>query len=142
MKRMIAVAALSVASVWPVAGIANADPIGSSRSFGVELHCDNGATYDVVVTGSGPFTPAHDLASNTILVPTSFGEFHGVVTDAEGNVVEEFTDPAVLKGSATKDRATSVTCTFDVEETFEIPELGVVTLTGDGSVTGFATPAR
>ncbi|MFI7060646.1 hypothetical protein ACIBL3_06665 [Kribbella sp. NPDC050124] len=141
MKRMIAVAALGVASVWPMAGIANADPIGSSRTLLVELHCDNGSTYDVVVAGNGLFTPAHDLASSSILVPTSFGEFHGVITDAEGNVVEEFTDPAVFKGSATKDRATSVTCTFEVEQTFEIPELGVVTLTGDGSVTGFVTPA-
>jgi hypothetical protein len=142
MKRMVAVVALGVASVWPLAGVASADPIGSPRSFVEDIHCDNGVTYDVVVTGAGVFTPAHDLASNTIVVPTSFGEFHGVLTDAEGNVIEEFTDPGMFKGSATKARGTSVTCTFDFEDTFEDPVLGVVTFSGSGTVTGFVTPAN
>ena len=146
MKRTIArigaALAITMASVSSVAGIASADPVGSPVSFVVSLACDNGVNYEVIVSGNGPFAVAHDLASNSILVPTGFGEFHGVLTDAEGNVVDEFTDPPVTKGNATRDRATSATCTFEVEETFTIPELGLVTLHGEGSVIGFVTPAR
>lgn len=50
----------------------SADPSGEH----IPLVCDNGVTYDAIVTGNGGFTPAHDAASNTILVPTAFGEFH------------------------------------------------------------------
>jgi hypothetical protein len=39
----------------------------------------------------------HDLASTTILVPTSFGEFHGSVTDSDGNVIDEFVDPPMTR---------------------------------------------
>lgn len=140
--RIVTSLAFTTASVLSVAGIANADPVGSPTSFVVQLACDNGADYEVIVSGNGAFAVAHDLASNSILVPTGFGEFHGVLTDAEGNVVDEFTDPPVAKGNATRDRATSATCTFEVEETFTVPELGLVTLRGEGSVIGFVTPAR
>jgi hypothetical protein len=145
MKRTIGRIVMALAFITALssaAGIASADPIRSPRSFVEQLACDNGVTYEVVVTGAGLFTPAHDLASNSILVPTEFGEFHGVLTDAQGNVLEEFTDPPLLKGNAPQDHATSVTCTFDFEETFTDPELGLVTFQGEGSVIAFVTPVR
>ena len=126
------------------AGTAYADPINSPNAFGpFPVVCDNGVTYQVVGNGNGDFTPAHDVNSTSTLIPTAFGPFHGVVTDLQGNVLAEFTDPAQTKGSSTKDRATSTSCTFTVEFTDFVPEFGqVVRSVGTGSVEGFVTPVR
>ena len=117
-----------------------AQPPPTPSGEAVTIVCDNGSTYEVSVNGNGAFTPGHDLASTTILVPTSFGEFHGVLTDADGNVIDEFVDPPMVKGSSSKQRATTTSCTFTITESFEDPDLGPLTFTGDGSVTGFVTP--
>jgi hypothetical protein len=138
-RAAFVVAGLVVASSFISAGAASADPKGEV----VPLVCDNGSTYEVAVMGNGPFTPGHDLASTSVLVPTAFGEFHGTVTDSAGNVVDEFTDPAMTKGSSgDQARATTTSCTFTVTDTFEDPELGLLTFTGTGSVTGFVTPVH
>ncbi len=140
--RTVMAMALGAASVLAAAGSASADPTGAPNSFQVPLECDNGSSYTVVLNGNGEFTAAHDLASNSTLIPTAFGPFHGTLTDDAGNVVAEFTDPAVAKGSSTKDRATSVSCTFVIDDTFTDPELGLVHFHGEGSVEGFVTPVR
>jgi len=128
-----------VAAAGPVA----ADPVNAPEATHVPLTCDNGHTYDAVVNGDGDFSPAHDLNSNKMLVPTSFGEFTGTITDSEGNVLDSFTDPPSSKGqSGKKHRKTATSCTFTFGETFEDPELGTLTFSGAGSVTGFVTPAR
>jgi len=76
------------------------------------------------------------VVSNSILVPTAFGETTFMVTDAEGNVTTE-TDPPVSKGAASSPRATTMSCTFHVEGT----ENGF-SFVLEGSVTGFVTPVR
>ena len=76
-------------------------------------------------------------------MPTSFGEFHGVVTDASGNVVEDFVDPPAAKGqSGSHARATTTSCTFTIDASIVDPDLGPVTITGEGSLDGFVTPVR
>ncbi len=137
-----AAVAMAATVVLVGSGTATADPTGSKNSSEVPLVCENGTTYAAVINGIGTWLPAHDLASNTMLIPTAFGEFHGVVTDEAGNVVDEFTDPAIVKGNATKPRKTSISCIYSFDETFTDPELGVLTFHGEGGVTGFATPAR
>jgi hypothetical protein len=137
-----AVVAMAAVAVLGGIGTAMADPGNAPNSSEVPLVCDGGATYTVVVNGNGQFAAAHDVASNATLIPTAFGPFHGVITDEAGNVVDEFTDPAVAKGSSTKTRTTSISCTYTFDETFTDPELGVLTFHGDGSVIGFSTPAR
>jgi hypothetical protein len=139
--RLGVVLVFGAASALAAASTAGADPGGSPRSFQVALVCDNGVTYQLILNGNGEFAVGHDSASNSIVVPTAFGPFHGVLTDAEGNVVDEFTDPAATKGSSTKDRATSAACTFEIDDTFTDPELGVVHFHGEGSATVFVTPA-
>lgn len=116
---------------------AHADPklVGNP----IVIVCDNGHTYEAVVSGNGSWTPAHDLDSNTMLIPTAFAGEHFTVTDAEGNVLEE-EFPEDRTKSADKDRATSTSCTFSFSDTFEDPELGLLTVSGSGSVTGFTTP--
>lgn len=140
--RIAAIVAFGTASALAVGANASADPIGAPGSFQVPLVCDNGMSYQVVVNGNGAFVAAHDIASNAMLIPTAFGPFHGVVTDAEGNVLDDFTDPPLSKGNAAKDRRTSAVCTFEVNETFTDPVLGVLNFHGEGTVTVFVTPAR
>ena len=138
-RAALIVAGLVIASSIASAGAVSADPKGEV----VPLVCDNGVTYQVAVNGNGEFSPGHDLASTSVLVPTAFGEFHGTVTDSAGNVVDEFTDPAITKGSSgDQARATTTTCTFTVTDTFQDPELGPLTFTAEGSVTAFVTPVR
>lgn len=115
-----------------------ADPKGSP----VTLTCDNGSTYSATLSGNGEFTPAHDLAGTSMVVPTSFGVSTFVLRDASGAIIDSETSPPVSKGSSEKDRATSVHCSYVFQATFEIPELGQVTATGSGTVTGFVTPVR
>jgi hypothetical protein len=117
--------------------VANADPKGEV----VPLVCDNGLAIDVAVSGNGLWTPGHDTDSTAMLIPVSFGEFTGTITDEEGNVVETFTDPPATRGQSTKAPRDYITCTFTFSDTFEDPELGLLTFEGSGSVTGFVTPA-
>jgi len=139
MKKTIAAAAgLGIAAALSIAAPSSADPQGEL----VPLECDDGASYLVAVTGNGLWTPGHDINSTSMLIPTSFGEFHGVLTDSTGEVIDEFTDPPMVKGSASKQRRTSVHCTFEFHEQFEDPELGLLFFDGTGSVDGFVTPAR
>jgi len=138
-RSALAATGLAMAAALSSAGAASADPQGDA----IPVACDNGVTYEVVVKGNGAFTPGHDLASTTVLVPTSFGEFHGTVTDSEGNVIDEFVDPPMTKGSSgNQARATTTSCTFTFTEFFDDPDLGPLTFTGEGSVTGFVTPVR
>jgi hypothetical protein len=120
------------------ASAASADP----KNEPIPVVCDNGSTYQATTNGNGAFTPAHDLASTTTLVPTAFGEFNGTVTDSNGTVIDEFTDPPMTKGASSKQRATTTTCTYTITETFEDPDLGTLSFTGTGTVTGFVTPVR
>lgn len=132
--------AMGVALVAP--GVAQADPLPpGSETF--ELMC-GGETHEVVVSGRGLFTPAHDVDSNTVFVPTSFGETDVTVTIADGGeVIDEFTDPAMWKGQATRERRTSTSCTYTIVFEFYDEELDEdLLITASGSVEGFYTPAR
>jgi len=121
-------------------GAAGADPKGGVT----HLTCEDGTSYEVVVAGNGNWTPAHDSNSNTIFVPTWFGDFHGTVRDADGNVVEDFVEEGdVPKGQSAKNKGDILACTFSFTEVSdgsdpEFPE--GFTFTGVGEVRGFATP--
>ena len=138
-RAAFGVAGLVIVASFVSAGAASADP----KDEPISLVCDNGVSYQVTVNGNGAFTPGHDLASTSVLVPTAFGELHGIVTDSSGNVIEDFVDPPMIKGSSgNQARATTTSCTFIINETFEEPELGQLFFTGEGSLTGFVTPVR
>lgn len=112
---------------------ATADPKGEI----IPVDCDNGQSYELAVNGNGEFTPAHDTASTSMLVPVSFSEFEFTVTDAQGNVVEQGTEPAIAKGQSARGKKNLITCEF----TFSGTEDGL-TFEGTGTVTGFLTPNR
>lgn len=136
--KRASIAGLTIAAALSISAPASADPKGVP----IEIRCDNGATYWAVGQGHGPFAPVHDVDSNIMLIPTSFGEFHGVITDSTGAVVEEFTDPPSAKGNATKQRGTSVSCTYFTSGHFEVPDIGRLDVAGTGTVEAFVTPAR
>lgn len=68
--------------------------------------------------------------------------FTGTLTDADGNVIDTFTEPPAARGQSSRAPREYITCTFSFSETFEDPDLGLLTFEGTGTVTGFATPAR
>jgi hypothetical protein len=137
-KFIVAAAGLGVAAALSISAPASADPKGHP----IEIRCDNGTTYWAVDMGHGLFAPVHDVDSNSMLIPTSFGEFHGVITDSTGTVVEEFTDQPAAKGSSTKPRGTSVSCTYFTVGHFDVPEIGRLDVAGTGTVEAFVTPVR
>ena len=141
-RAALSITGLASLALLAAAGPAWAAPVNAPNAFPITLECDNDSTYDAVVAGNGEFSVAHDTNSRAILVPTQFGEFVGTITDEAGTVLDSFVDPALSKGSSTRERRTSTTCTFSITETFEDPTLGLITFTGSGDVTGFVTPAK
>ena len=132
-------AVLALALGAPTA--AQADPGRNGDTLA--LTC-GGQTYEVVIAGRGTWLPAHDVNSNRIFVPTTFGEGSGTVTViATDEVIDMFTDPPLWKGKATKERRTSVDCTYSSSFTFYDDELEQnLLIEFTGSVKGFYTPAR
>ena len=117
-------------------------PLSPGDTF--ELTCD-GQTYDVVVAGNGNFTPAHDVDSRRIFVPTWFGEGTVTITNTVTVTGQEdvFVEPPLHKGNATRDRRTSTTCTYATTFSFPDEETGALLIGAfSGSVGGFHTPAR
>jgi hypothetical protein len=135
-RAALAAAGLIVAATWGTAGAASADP---QQNIGqVTITCDNGSTYQAVLFSNGEWSPALDTASNAVLVPLTIGPSHIVVTDAEGNVVEDSTDPSVsVKGDAVN-HVTATSCTFLIEGPTD--EGGTFRL--EGSVVALVTPVR
>ena len=124
-----------------VIGAANADPKGEA----VPLDCDNGESYVVWVNGNGEFTPGHAADSTAVLVPVAFGDFHGIVRDTQGNIVDEFDEPPSLKGNSARSVKNPVTCDFEFTDTSDgsdpsFPE--GFTFEGSGSVIVSITPRR
>jgi hypothetical protein len=138
--RALGAGILLAATPLALATPARADPGGDT----FQLDCDNGSSYTVTASGEGAFTPAFDADSNTVFIPTSFGEFNAVVTNAEtGEVIDGFSEPPAVKGSSGKARATTLNCTFTFSGDEYVPELGfTIHFEGTGSVTGFSTPVR
>lgn len=137
-RRASMAGAFAVALSTTVTATATADPNGQI----VTLTCDDGKTYNVALGGDGAFTPGHDVAGTTMIVVTAFGAGSGTVTDADGNVIEELSQLASVKGNASKDRAGSVTCTYTFDETTTTADGRVLHVHFEGSVVGFTTPLR
>jgi hypothetical protein len=93
-------------------------------------------------TGSGP-SPAHDIASTSVLVPISFGAFTGTLTNSSGTVIQQSTDPPATKGNSQGAGSSPINCTFTFSNSFTVTQSGgdlppgTYTFTGSGSATGF-----
>jgi hypothetical protein len=131
---------LVCAAVLVLAGAAVAGPINeqSPNSFIVTLNCDNGDSFDAIVVGAD-WSPGHIIGEQGVFHVLAFPTFTGTVTDADGNVVDQFSDPARFRGQGNVPAsATDVTtCSFEVEF-----HEGGFTLTVLGTVTGYITGAK
>ena len=93
MKRLVATAAMMVGLLGVMMAPAHADPINAPNAQPLELTCENGATYDVVVVpGRGNWTPALVTDSNT-LTNADTGEvvFHETTTKEPVNRIDTTT---------------------------------------------------
>ena len=128
--------ALGMASALAGATAAGADPKNGEL---IPVVCDNGHRYQVAVNGNGEFTPAHDADSTAMLVPVSFGPFTGTIRNAQGQVVDSFTEPGSAKGQAAKGLTDPVQCTYTIHEVSDgsDPEFPAgFTFDGTGTVVG------
>jgi hypothetical protein len=130
LRRLCVALTLGILMLAALAQGAAADPINAKNSFTFPATC-GGQTVQLVVNGSGEFTPAHVVGSTAVFIPEAF------------DVTFEFTLPGEPTQSETDTSSKPnvhgdlVTCSFDVTQTF--PEGGTVHLFG--MVTGFLTPA-
>lgn len=115
---------------------AHADPANAKNSFPITVSCSNGTTYHAVTNGNGSWTPAHDLNSQTTLVPLSFGAQTFTVYDPQGNIVDQESTPPSAKGAVSSNKHATLSCTFTGSQT--APDGSMFTIAG--SVVGFATP--
>jgi hypothetical protein len=80
-------------------------------------------------------SPAHDLNSNSVLIPVAFGVETDVFTDPSGTV-HTSTVPARAKGSSAPNGATLLNCSYHLA--LSLPNGASLAI--DGTVTGFVTP--
>lgn len=135
-----AIFTLGIASTL-LGGTAGADPHGET----FPLECSNGHTYEASANGNGLFTPAHDNGGTSVFVPVSFGPFTGTVRDAQGHVVDTFTEPGSDKGQSAKGLKDPVTCTFTFTEVSDgsDPQFPAgYTFSGSGSAVVRVTPSN
>jgi hypothetical protein len=138
-RRLASGLAIAVLGAGLAAGTAVADPVNAPHAVQFTADCGELGTFQVVSNGNGRFTPAHDLNSNAVLIPFSFGTTTFTVRDAEGNVIFEETEAAQMKGNGTVPPGrTSVTCSFS--GSFPTPEGGTATIAG--TATGFVSGRR
>jgi hypothetical protein len=126
---------LTSAAALPLLAIA-ALPASAApaRAGAVTVQC-GATTYQTWSNGNGQFTPVHDLASTSTLIPLAFGPTTFTVTDPNGVVVDSGTDPAAAKGSSA--HATGAQwCTFSLSGTDE----NGFTFSVTGDVLGMVTP--
>jgi hypothetical protein len=134
--RLVSLLAMAVLAAALGAGTASAAPSNAPSAIVATLDCGGAGTFDVVVNGRGEWGAGHLLDGNGVVIPLSFGEETAVVRDAEGNVVDEFTEPATTKGRARARGRERVTCAY----TATVTDDGF-TVTITGTVTGFISGA-
>jgi hypothetical protein len=133
-SKRICVFALMLVLAGVVVASAMADPTGAKNSAPITIVCGD-TTYQGVVNGNGAWGPAHDLNSNSILIPVAFGEETVVFTDP-GGIPHPDTSPPRAKGSAPPHGAPLINCSYSIALSF--PDGSSVAV--NGTVTGFVTP--
>lgn len=134
MRRHLSVL-LAVCAVGGLLAVsATADPGHAKKAAHVHAICGT-QTVNVVVNGNGKFTPAHVVGSTKVFIPTAL-HLTFTFTPTNGQPAQTNTQNAA-KASPTKHR--TVTCTIPLQTLFSGPQ---GTMTIQGSVTGFFTPAR
>jgi len=131
-RRLFLAAAATTLAVAVIAPVAGADPTNAKNATQLQAICGT-QSVNVVVNGNGEFTPAHDIASTSVFIPTAF-QTTFTFTPADGGAPEVDTDTSA---KAAPPKAGAVTCVIPKQMLFSGPE-GTATI--EGTVTGFFTP--
>lgn len=137
LARTLTTAALSAGLAVPLVGFggtAMADP-GEAVAT---LTCGSTTSEIALGDGRGEFTPAHDANSNRVFVPSGFGDFHGEIYNAQGVLVDSFSEEGeAVKGSGKQKGAVECTYRFDDVSDGSDPEFPAgYRFVGEGEVTG------
>lgn len=111
---------------------AQAAPQGAN-TFTLDVTCSDGNDYEVTLVDTAPDRAAvHVVGATTVLVPTAF-QWHVVVTDDEGVVLDESTSSLEPVHGRSVERLDTVECTFSQVAHHET-DSGPMTITVDGTV--------
>jgi hypothetical protein len=106
----------------------------NANTITLDLACSDGLYYSITLLETTPDQPAaHIVGSTSVLVPTAF-QWHLIVTDAEGNVLDETTAPPEMVHGRSVDRLETLECTFTQFAHHDFPDVGPVTIQLDGTV--------
>jgi hypothetical protein len=128
-RRLLVLVASGALAAMAIAPIAGADPTNARNALQLQAVC-GAETFNVVVNGNGAFTPAHDLGSTSVFIPTSFN-ITFTFTPTGGPTMTE-TDTSAKAAPLQN----TITCTIPFQS---FPSPGG-TFTIEGTVTGFLTP--
>ena len=130
LRRLCVALTLGILMPAALAQGAAADPINAKNSLAFPATCDDGQTIQVVVNGSGAWSPAHVVGSTAVFIPQAFDlTFEFTPTGGPTEIETDIRSKPNLHGNL-------VTCSFDVTQ--EFPD-GVFRLFG--TATGVFTPA-
>jgi len=132
MKRLALALVLAVWAAAAISPVAGADPTRAKSSTLITADC-GGQAITVSVNGNGEFTPAHDVNSTSVFVPTAF-DLTFTFTPTGGSP-----EPETDTSSKPAPIENTTTCDIPLQTLFAGPE-GSATI--EGSVTGFWTPRR
>ena len=119
-------------------GLSAATPVAmaapnNANTFVLNLECSNGQEHAVTVLEPAPDRAAvHVVDSRSVLVPTVF-QWHVVVTDAHGNILDESTPPPELVHGRSGEQLKTIECTFSQTAHHDSPE-GGYTVRVEGTV--------
>jgi hypothetical protein len=115
-----------------------ADP-ANANTFALELSCSNGEHPTVTVLETAPEQPAvHVVNSTSVLIPTTF-QWHVLVTDSAGTILEETTSPPEQVHGRSGEQLDTIQCTFAQFAHHDWPDVGPVTIEVDGTVDAYPT---
>ena len=135
-RRLLFATAGALAVVLGVASGASADP-NNANTFPLDLNCANGQHHTVTVLAPAPEEAAvHIVDSTAVLVPTRF-QWHMLVTDAAGHVLDETSTPPDAVHGRSVEHLETVECTFTQFAHHEWPGVGAVTIRVDGTVDAY-----
>lgn len=134
-RTILTIAATLAATLAASAGAAPALAAPhNANTFTLDLACSDGHDYSITLLETTPEQPAvHIVGTTSVLVPTAF-QWHVVVTDAEGNVLDETTSPPETVHGKSVDQLDTTECTFTQFAYHDFPDVGPVTIKVEGTV--------
>lgn len=136
--RIVAIGTLACGMAMGGSTGAYADPKGGEA---LSLTCGSQTLLVHIAPGNGDYTPALVDGTNQVLVPHAFGEFTGSVYNAQGGLVDSFTEPPSHKGSGKQQGDLTCSYSFDEVSDGSDPEFPAgYRFVGSGTVTGKLAP--